>query len=88
VSLSEEDDVVACMPVYEACAAQELLNIAILCMYTSVDASLTGRNSLLVQVDTIGLVVLVLNQVHESILRNRSPYTKVAVRLLIILSYD
>jgi len=57
-------------------------------MYTSIDASPTDRNSLLVQVDTIGLVVLVLDQVHESILHNRSPYTKVAVRLLIILSYD
>ena len=55
-SLSEEDGVVACMPVYEACAMQELWNRAILCkcakhevqVWNSKDASLEWKLIILV----------------------------------------
>ena len=45
--------------------------------------------SVLVEADGIGSIVLVvLDQVCESILYYRSAYAEVFVRLLIVLSYD
>ena len=44
--------------------------------------------SFLVEADGIGSIVLVLDQVCESILYYRSAYAEVFVRLLTVLSYD